>query len=182
MYGMVNDGIRTFIVDAHGPDMWQKICATAQVDRDVFERMSSYDDAVTYGLVGAICEHTGMSGEDVLNVFGKFWVGFAGSSSFGELLRMSGNSFVERIRGLDDMHERILLSMPHLRPPSFEIEEVAPQVYDLFYYSEREGLAPMVSGLLEGLAAETGEKVKVTHTVAKAKVSDPDVFRVTLIV
>ena len=26
MYGMVNEGIRTFILDNHGPEAWQSIC------------------------------------------------------------------------------------------------------------------------------------------------------------
>ena len=129
MYGMVNEGIRAFIEKEHGPETWEVICKSAQIDQTTFERMTSYDDSITYALVGAICEHTGLSGEDVLKVFGSYWVEFAGASHFGTFLRLAGNSFVERIKGLDDMHESILLSMPHLKPPSFELEDLGDDTY-----------------------------------------------------
>ncbi len=181
MYGMVNEGLRTFVEKEHGPDMWREVCEMAGVEAATFERMTSYHDSVTYSLVGAVCQKTGKSADEVLEPFGTYWVTFAGASNFGTFLRLAGNTFVERIKGLDDMHDSILLSMPHLKPPSFEIEEVGPNDYELSYFSEREGLAPMVIGLLYGLAAETNEKIKVTQIVQKKTVSDPDVFKVTLV-
>lgn len=181
MYGMVNEGIRSFIEQEHGAEMWLSICKSANVDTASFERMTSYDDSITYALVGAICQHTGLSADNVLKVFGTYWVEFAGSSNFGTFLRLAGNSFVSRIKGLDDMHDSILLSMPHLKPPSFEIEEIGEDTYLLDYYSERDGLAPMVIGLLYGLASETDEKVNIEQVTFKKEVTEPDQFRVTLL-
>lgn len=182
MYGMVNEGIRQFIEENHGEAAWKSICKKASVDITQFERMASYDDKLTYDLVGAISDHTDLPAEDVLNVFGDYWVSYAKASAFGNLLQLSGKTFVERIEGLDDMHDRILISMPHLKPPSFEIEEIGENTYHLHYYSEREGLAPMVVGLLHGLAKDTGETISVEHVTRKSDASDHDVFEVTLIV
>ncbi len=181
MYGMVNEGIHTFIKTNHGADVWQAICEDAGLDRTEFERMASYDDRITYKLVGSICRRTGLPAEDVLKIFGKYWVEFAGSSSFGSLLRLSGRNFVERVRGLDEMHDRILLSMPHLKPPSFELEDVDEHTYRLHYFSDREGLSPMVVGLLHGLAEETGEKITVMPVASRGEASDHDVFEIVLI-
>ncbi len=181
MYGMVNDGIRSFIEKEYGADMWRDICTTAKIEMTSFERMTTYDDSVTYALVGAICQHTGLSTDKALNVFGTYWVEFAGASNFGTFLRLAGNSFVERIQRLDDMHDSNLLSMPHLKPPSFEIEEVGKDTYLLDYYSTRDGLAAMVIGLLYGLAAETDEKISVEQVTFKKQVTDPDQFRVVLL-
>lgn len=181
MYGMVNEGIRTFIETNHGPETWGAICTAAGVERTNFERMASYDDAVTYDLVGAICDHTGLSGAEVLEVFGRFWVDYVGGSSFGNLLKITGKTFVERIEGLDEMHERILISMPHLKPPSFEIEHVNEANYRLHYYSERDGLAPMVIGLLHGLAAETNDRIDIKVAQSKADGADHDVFMIQML-
>ena len=181
MYGMVNEGIRKFIEGNHGKETWKAICQKASIDVQQFERMASYDDKITYGLVGAICEHTELTAEEVLNVFGQYWVGYAKASAFGNLLQLAGETFVERIEGLDEMHDRILLSMPHLKPPSFDIEEVGEKTYDLHYFSEREGLASFVVGLLHGLAAETDETISVEHVTQRSEASDHDVFRVTLL-
>lgn len=184
MYGMVNEGIRTYILREFDEQTWQKICKSAGLNQFDFEKMTSYDDGVTYELVGAICDHTGLEAAEVLKIFGEYWVEFAGASNFGHLMRMAGDSFLDRVRGLDDMHERILLSMPHLTPPSFELEETdksAEGQYILRYFSEREGLAHMVIGLLHGLAQETGDRIEVNHITPKSETSDHDVFQISLI-
>lgn len=181
MYGMVNQGVREYILKSYGEEVWAKICSDADVQNLEFDRMASYDDAVTYKLVGAISEHTGLSSDDVLRVFGEYWVEFAGRSNFGNLMRLSGSSLVEQLKGLDNMHDRILISMPHLKPPSFELEEGEDGLCQLHYYSEREGLAPMVIGLLYGLANEAGEHVEVKQTAFKSNGEDHDIFEVKLV-
>ncbi|WP_299850287.1 heme NO-binding domain-containing protein [uncultured Roseovarius sp.] len=181
MYGMVNEGIHTFIQANYGDGTWQSICDKAGLDRREFERMASYDDAITYSLVGAIVDQTGISQDEVLQIFGGYWIEFVNQSNFGKLMRMSGDSFVDRVNGLDDMHDRILLAMPHLKPPSFELEGVGDKTYHLHYYSDREGLSPMVIGLLYGLASDTGEKIRVTHLPATPETSDHEVFEIVML-
>ena len=181
MYGMVNEGVRQFIETNFDAATWDAVCKKASVDNVHFERMSSYDDAITYNLVGAICEHTGISPEMALEKFGAYWVEFVGASSFGNLLKLAGRTFIEKLEGLDELHERVFVSMPNLKPPSFEVEETGENTYHLHYFSEREGLAPMVIGLLHGLAQETGEKIEVEQVAAKAAGADHDIFKVVLL-
>ena len=180
MYGMVNEGIRSFIETNFGVEAWQSICNDADIDVKQFERLGSYDDSVTYDLVGAVAKHTNLPAGKVLSVFGEYWVDYAGQSGFGNLLKLAGDSFVERIQNLDDMHERILMTMPNLKPPSFELVEIEEGVYHLSYYSTRPGLAPMVIGLLHGLAEQTEEKISVEQIQERSTQTDPDVFRVEL--
>lgn len=180
MYGMVNEGIRTFIEGNFGADAWQSICSDAEIEMTQFDRLGSYDDAVTYSLVSAVAKHTELPAEQVLKVFGEYWVDYAGKSGFGNLLKLSGKNFIERVQNLDDMHERILLTMPNLQPPSFELEQISDNTFDLNYYSSRPGLSAMVIGLLHGLAEQTGEKISVVQTQERASQSDPDIFRIEL--
>lgn len=181
MYGMVNEGVRQFIETNFDAATWAAICDKASVDNSHFERMASYDDEITYNLVGAICDHTGIASDAALEKFGAYWVEFVGSSSFGNLLKLAGRTFIEKLEGLDELHERVFVSMPNLKPPSFEVEELGEDTYHLHYFSQREGLAPMVIGLLHGLAQETGEKIEVAQVEAKAAGKDHDVFKVTLL-
>ena len=181
MYGMVNEGIHKFTVANLGPAAWETICGHAGLEQTTFERMASYDDKITYDLVGAVCLHTGLTTDQALEQFGTFWVTFAKGSPFGNLLRLAGRSFIERLYGLDDMHDRILVSMPHLAPPSFELELLGANLYHLHYYSKREGLAPMVVGLLHGLAADSGESVRVRQIIHKSDTADHDVFEISLV-
>ena len=180
MYGMVNEGIRTFVERNFGVEAWNSICGDADIETTQFDRLGSYDDAVTYCLVDAIAKYTELPPENVLKVFGEYWVGYAGQSGFGNLLKISGKNFVERVQNLDDMHERILLTMPNLKPPSFELEKVGEKTYDLSYYSTRLGLGSMVVGLLHGLAEQTGEEITVKQIQHRSVQSDPDIFRIVL--
>ncbi len=176
MYGLVNNGIRTFIAERYGEEMWHAICRDAGLDDPNFESMLSYEDKVTHDLVGAICRHLDLTAAEVLEVFGEFWVGFAHETAIGQVMQFQGDTFLERLAGLDEMHDQVRLAMPHLVPPSFEFEEGADGVHRLHYHSHREGLQPMVIGLLKGLSEQTGVGVEVTLVESRADGHDHDVF------
>lgn len=114
--------------------------------------------------------------EKVLEVFGEYWIGFSKQSAIGKLIDMGIETLVERIRDVDEMHERVQHTMPHLDPPSFEFEETASGDYRLKYMSNREGLVPMVIGLLHGMAKDCGVSIDVTHSESRADGADHDVF------
>ncbi|KEO90253.1 hypothetical protein EH31_09185 [Erythrobacter longus] len=181
MYGMVNEGVRTFVIKKFGKDAWETIRLDAGIDTSQFDRMHAYDDAITCDLVAAVAKHRDMAQGEVLSVFGEYWVGYAGNSGLGNLLSLSGRNFVERVQNLDDMHDRKMMAMPGLKPPSFEIVELDQSIFELSYYSVRPGLTPMVIGLLHGLAAQTNEKISVELTSARSSANAPDLFRIELL-
>ncbi|MGZ2259697.1 heme NO-binding domain-containing protein [Roseobacter sp. A03A-229] len=181
MYGMVNDGIHNFILKHHDADTWQSLCEAAYLETQEFHEMERYDDSVTFQLVHAISDHTGLSAGAVLTEFGSHWIDYAGASPFGALMTSAGNSFLERLRGLDDMHARVQLSMPDLKPPSFKLERKAETTYHLHYISQRTGLDAMVIGMLRGLAEDTGEDIEIKQIAAKSEIVDHSVFEIVLI-
>ncbi|WP_299508351.1 heme NO-binding domain-containing protein [uncultured Roseobacter sp.] len=180
MYGLVNNGVRTFIVDSHGEETWRAICSKACVPDEEFENLTAYDDAVTYALVSAVSDELGLPAEKVLEVFGSYWVGFSKSTAIGKLVDHGAETLIDRIRGLDEMHERIQMTMPHLDPPSFEFEEMSDGNHRLHYMSNREGLAPMVVGLLKGMADECGVEIDITHAESREDGATHDIFLVRI--
>ncbi len=181
MYGMVNHGIEQLVTEAYGPEVWRDVCAAAGTSDASFEPMLSYDDAVTYRLVGAIAERVGIAPEEVLESFGRYWIGYTQHTAIGRLLKFGGDSFLDCLASLDEMHGRIRLAMPDLRPPLFEIESTAEDRYRLHYRSPREGLAPMAIGLLYGLAADFGTRIAVEHAERRADGAAWDVFEITML-
>lgn len=178
MYGMVNQAVADLADRLGGPELWAEIVDRAGMDRPVFVAMEAYDDDVTYRLVAAASEVLGLSPAEVLEAFGEHWILYTGEQGYGPMLTAMGSTLPQFLGNLDSMHSRIALSMPALRPPSFSCEEVAEGRIRVRYWSERTGLAPMVTGLLKGLGTKFDLDVTVT-TEPRPDGADHDSFLVT---
>lgn len=176
MYGLVNQGLQDFVTRAGGDGLWRQVCAAVGVDVGVFVGMNTYPDAITYRLVEASGQAMDMPVDEVLGEFGRHWVLYTARSGYGAIFDTMGRTLVEFLTNLDMMHTRLSLSMPELRPPSFVCEPVDDGCIRLEYRSERDGLAAMVVGLLEGLAEMYGQDLVVDHTVDRGQGSDHDEF------
>jgi hypothetical protein len=175
MYGLVNKAVHDLVCSKFGEDTWRAIVARAGLDIESFVSMQSYDDAITYKLVGAASEQLGLTPAQVLHTFGVYWTTYTAVEGYGDLITSSGHDVVSFLENLDNMHTRVQLTFPELRPPSFQVERDDDGVL-LHYISDREGLAPMVIGLLEGLGAHFNEEIEVTHVQMRSADSH-DVFR-----
>ncbi|HEY5789997.1 MAG TPA: heme NO-binding domain-containing protein [Gammaproteobacteria bacterium] len=176
MYGMINDAIRQMVTERHGEDAWEEMRRRADADL-VFLRMAQYPDALTYRLVAIATEMLGTEVDAVLRAFGDYWIDYA-DEAYGELLAVSGDSFVEMVENLNDLHTRVGQLMPDLKPPSFHLTEQSAGSFRLHYHSTRDGLGPMVVGLLEGLGRRYRTAVEVEHVVRRDAADDHDEFLV----
>jgi hypothetical protein len=176
MYGLVNKAIADMVRSQFGEDIWQDIRTKASVEQDTFLSMDGYPDDVTHRLVKAASEVLKLSPAQIMEAFGEFWVTFTAQEGYGELLDMSGDSLPEFLHNLDNLHARVGVSFPDLRPPSFDCDEKSEQEMCLAYRSEREGLAPMVVGLVKGLGNRFETDVEISHTQSRAEGAECDEF------
>jgi hypothetical protein len=160
MYGLVNNALREFIISSHDEDTWEYIVASTADLSDIFVSMGSYPDMLTYEIVEHACNRIGLEPSEFLEEFGKYWIGYA-ERHYGEYFHFAGATFSAFLENLDLMHERIRVSYPELRPPSFRVEHVAEGELRLHYLSEREGLEPFVLGLLKGLSRRMGVESEI---------------------
>jgi Haem-NO-binding len=181
MYGLVNKAIEDMALAVGGEETWRKIKAEAGVDVVAFVSMDAYPDEVTYSLVGAASKVLGMPAEQILESFGLHWVLYTAREGYGPLLNSAGTSMAEFLENLDALHVRVGLTMPDLRPPSFQVARIDDSTFTVRYYSERAGLAPMVVGLLKGVGHRFGHEVLVSHTVSKETSTDHDEFLVEIV-
>lgn len=151
MYGLVNQAIQELVTNEFGAATWNRIKTNAGWEKDSFVAQEMYPDPLTYGLVGAICEESGLSAQEVLYTFGMFWPKFVVSQGFGHMLQANGPTFEEFVANLDQFHSRLTITYPNFLPPTFEHEQVDEETIHLRYFSEREGLAPMLHGILVAL-------------------------------
>ena len=160
MYGMVNKAVRGFVLKTFDKDTWTRIHSAAGTDEN-FVSMQAYDDAVTYNLVGAAHAELGIPVPDILHNFGRYWVSDIATESYANLMAKTGGGFVDFVKNLDHMHERIRVTFPNYQPPSFRVLTLEENKIQVDYYSHREGLLDFVEGLFQGLAEHYDEKITI---------------------
>jgi hypothetical protein len=178
MYGLVNQAIRDMIRVNHGQDAWDRVRQRAEVPVEQFEGMEPYPDDLTHRLVMAASVELEADPQALLRAFGEFWVKYTAAEGYGPLMEIAGSSLPEFLHNLDDLHARVGVNFPKLVPPSFDAEEAEPGTMHLHYHSKREGLAPMVIGLVEGLGQRFATPVDVEQLACRSEGADHDVFAV----
>jgi len=163
MYGLINLSIKNLINSRFGEDKWREICVEAGLESDLFISNKTYEDAITYKLVGASAKVLGMPQESVLQEFGRYWVLEVAPKGYGELLAAGGDTFEDFMINLPNFHTRVMLIYPQVRPPEFKVDRVRKRCLKLSYASERPGLLPFVEGLLQGLASRFSVSIKVEY-------------------
>ena len=162
MYGLVNKAIKDLVEKKFGEESWQQICQKAGYEADSIIDMQSYPDELTYRLVGAASEVLSIPAADLLEAFGEHWVLYTADEGYGEMLKAAGSTLTEFLQNLDMLHTRVGNLMPKLNPPSFECSDITDDSLTLVYRSNRQGLTPMVVGLLKGLCDRFGKTCVVT--------------------
>ncbi|MBD2435514.1 heme NO-binding domain-containing protein [Nostoc sp. FACHB-110] len=179
MYGLVNKAIQDMVCEYHGEETWERIKQKADIeDIDFFIGMDSYSDDVTYRLVSAACEVLNTPADEILQAFGEYWVNYTAEEGYKELLASAGTSLPQFLENLDNLHARVGLSFSQLRPPSFECEHTSDKTMELHYQSTRQGLAPMVIGLLHGLGKRFQTNVDVTQVSFREQGETHDIFSI----
>lgn len=178
MYGLINRAIQDMVCEHHGSDVWEKIKAKADIEESRFLVLHSYPDDLTHRLVKAASEILGLSSSEIMQAFGRYWVEYTGKAGYQELMEMAGDTLPDFLHNLDELHSRIGVQFPDLQPPEFDCEQSDDTTLDLHYQSPRQGLAPMVIGLVEGLGNRFQQPVQVTQIEDRQQGAEQDTFRI----
>lgn len=176
MYGMINQAIEELVRTQHGPAAWQQICADAGITDADFISLQSYPDDITYRLVGAASRVLNVPAADILEAFGESWTAYARNTAFSRLMQFAGRTFPDFVAGLDQMHAKLKFSLPDLEPPAFRVTDLAADSFRLHYYSKRDGLAPLVVGMMRGVGKIFDMAVDIRLDRARGDGHDHDEF------
>lgn len=158
---MINLAVEQLICENHGTAVWNQIKKKAGVEISHFVNMESYDDSITYNLVGAASEILEVPAAKLLEDFGEYFITYTAKEGYGQMLSLGGKTFPEYLGNLNMLHFRIGNIMPNMIPPNFKVSEVTENSLVLTYISERNGLTPMVVGLIRGLGKILGTPCQV---------------------
>jgi guanylate cyclase soluble subunit beta len=169
------------ICEKFGEEKWNQVLLASGVPEDSFLSMRSYDDAITYDLVGAASAVLGAPAEACLEMFGEWWVLETATKSYGPLLDAAGRDLVQFLRNINALHDRITGTFINYIPPEFKVEAVEGDRHRIHYISKRQGLSPFVVGLLKGLAVRYGSELEI-HSQETVPVTSGEhtVFEVTV--
>jgi hypothetical protein len=179
MYGLVNKAIKDLVVENHGTDTWTRICDEAGFEESDFISMSPYPDKLTYDLVGAASKVLNTDANSILEAFGEYWILYTADQGYGDLLDLSGSSFVEFLGNLDMLHLRINNMMPELKAPLFSTQNETENSVELLYKSHRQGLVPMLKGLIRGLGKRFDMIVAIEEVASESSEEKGLCFKIT---
>ncbi|HJY83153.1 MAG TPA: heme NO-binding domain-containing protein [Candidatus Binatia bacterium] len=182
MYGLVNKALQDLVCSRYGEDAWETIRRNAGVDVDLFVNMEAYPDDITHKLVVAASEVLSISPDELLKSFGEHWVSYTAKAGYSDLLTLAGNNLATCLQNLDNLHTRVGLIFPRLKPPSFWCTDILDDSLVLHYrpgLHSRQGLAPFVVGLVNGLASRFKTEVEVEQTAHRSQGAEHDEFLIT---
>lgn len=176
MYGLVNKAIKDLIVNNHGENIWKQICNMSNFKDEEFIGMNSYPDRLTFDLVKNASIVLKEDSSNILEAFGEYWILYTADEGYGELMDLTGSNFIEFLSNLDMLHYRISNIMPHLLPPQFTTKNEMENSVELEYRSTRDGLVPMLFGLIKGLGKRFKLQLSIEQIQEKNENSDCYVF------
>jgi Haem-NO-binding len=177
MYGMVNKAIQDLVCEKFGEDKWNEIKKMSDFHDDFFIGLQSYPDALTYTLVKNASIVLGADASVVMETFGEYWVLYTVNEGYGELMSLAGDNLADFLDNLDMLHNRVSNLMPGLAAPQFSTRNKTEKSVELEYRSHRQGLTPMVVGLLRGLGKRFELDCTISHIQKKDEHHDCDVFK-----
>jgi len=179
MYGIINKAIQDLVIQKFGEEKWETIKNNSGIGVDFFISNETYDDGITYKMVGAISEETNIPVNELLFAVGEWWILKVSKEKYGALLESGGSSLHDFLVHLPVFHNRIMLIYPKINAPEFRVSDIEDNSIHVHYYSNREGLHDFVNGVLHALGTMYKTEVEVELLESRANGSDHETFKVS---
>lgn len=179
MYGLVNKAIENMVRAQFGDATWEDIKSRAGITTLSFISNEPYPDDITYSLVSAASDVLALPADQILEEFGKYWVLNTAKESYPDLMATAGRTLPEFLQNLNNLHVRVGMLFPKLKPPRFVVTDVTPTSLRLHHHTERLGLASFTIGLLKGLATMFETEVTIAQIEYRARGAERDVFELS---
>lgn len=150
MKGIINKGIQELVEERFGVDKWDEIRRAAGCDEPSFSPSMDYPDKLTLDLVVAAASALGLSPDEAMMEFGKYWISNTGKDAYPTMYTLAGANPRDFLRNVDRIHQQVTVSVSGSRPPSIRAEDLPDGGLAMHYVSERK-LCPVVHGLILGV-------------------------------
>lgn len=179
MYGIVNKSLEELVKTNFGEAKWHDVLQLSDIKIDYFVSNEPYDDEITYKIAIAISEIMQMPLQNVLFVFGEWWILKTTQEKYGGLLRAGGENLKEFLINLPLFHNHIMLMYPKLTPPEFKVSDIQDNSIHIHYFSKRVGLQEFVHGLLSGLGKLYNVETSIQLLTSRDNNNDHEIFSIS---
>ncbi|BHF73337.1 trans-synaptic signaling by soluble gas, modulating synaptic transmission [Sparganum proliferum] len=152
MYGFLILAFKKIVENDFGEDAWSCLLEVSGIRTRTFQARKKYWDQTLFHLFKAYAQELNIKLEQVAYENGRFFHEFVDCAGYGNLLKIQGRTFLEFLKQIDNLHEYLKFSYPHIRSPSFLVVNSSETHITLLYESTRAGYSPYVRGQLIGLA------------------------------
>ena len=158
MLGLINDCTEQLVITKFGLDAWHTIKENAKCDVKDYGFISHghYPDSATVDIVVAAAALLKVGVDDVLELFGHFFLQYTIEKGYDNLLRCQGSNLRLWLSNLNAMHAHLQSAMPAGNFPVFWCENCITHegTIILHYYSIR---GPLLSGVVVGIVKEVAK-------------------------
>lgn len=175
MYGFVNYALELLVLRKFGEEAWEAIKKEAELEMEGhFLVRMVYEDSLSYDLVGAASKVLNIPAGQILELFGKMFFDFCQESGYDKILQVLGCTTKDFLQNLDALHDHLATIYPGMRAPSFRCtNRESDGATVLHYYSERDGLEPIVIGIVKEVALKL-HNAEVNVDIIQTKGEDCD--------
>ncbi|WKY06480.1 hypothetical protein Q1695_006573 [Nippostrongylus brasiliensis] len=138
-----------------GAEVWQQIMRKAGFSQDTeIDAQTYYDDTETMRIFRAAASILGLSVDDMWEMYGEFLITYVCETGWERMLACMANNLQEFLDNLNSMHYFIdqIAFKSEMKGPTFQCEATGEGALRLHYFSQRQGLFPIVKGLVRQVA------------------------------
>ncbi|CAI8057859.1 Guanylate cyclase soluble subunit beta-1 [Geodia barretti] len=157
-YGFFSSALEKLVRRRFGDDKWEEICDLAGVslgESCSFQVHHVYEEKDIHSLLQTATTVLGLDQPTILEMFGEQFLQWCVEYGQSETLRLLGRSLQDFLANLDSLHDHVSTIYPHMVAPSFRCSPGRwGDEFLLHYHSQRDGLEPLVIGLVKAVARQ----------------------------
>uniref|UniRef100_A0A1I8HYB2 guanylate cyclase n=1 Tax=Macrostomum lignano TaxID=282301 RepID=A0A1I8HYB2_9PLAT len=164
MYGLLLEGLRNFVKENYGEDMWHFLVRKANLEVKSFSTHEVYSETIIPRMVDTASKNLNIDAETLIYANGAYFVSYLSQFGYDGIMRVLGRNLRDFLNGLDNLHEYLRMSYKKLKPPSFFCMNESSTGITLQYRTRRQGYTPYVQGMI----TEIGKifyQTKITITI-----------------
>ena len=161
MHGIVLMELKKHVEQAYGPQTWSALLIAAGLPGTIYNAMGEYPDEEVLAIVGAACEATGKSADEVLEGFGRFLVPDL-VATYGFLVQ-PGWDALDLIANTEKTIHTVVRTRDGATPPVLEVTRQGPDALSLRYSSSRQ-LCALAKGIAKGVGDFYETPLEVAET------------------